>query len=152
MLLKNILDIANKHFFFSPILTKNSKNVLFYQLGPSGSLFQDNIKSEWIYSNVTNRDASIFLFAKNTCDKRHDNQTYMNVRDICNGQLPFGVAKISTRSSEAQDMHNITENSYFNSLVRTCLSTQMYMPPSEGMHFFFDWQRQRKLWWKKVNK
>jgi len=72
------------------------------------------------------------------------------VKKLNNSQLPFGIAE--TRL-EVRDLVNDTvqeETKYFKPQKHTLLWSCIFARPGNAMQRFYQWQRQRKMWWRKV--
>jgi hypothetical protein len=72
------------------------------------------------------------------------------VKKLNNSQLPFGIAE--TRL-EVRDLVNDTvqeETRYFKPQKHKVLWSCIFAGPGNAMQRFYQWQRQRKMWWRKV--
>lgn len=59
-LISRILSMCESYAFMQPIFINNTIDHLKY--GATGELLCQNIRNEWLYSNVINRDESVFQF------------------------------------------------------------------------------------------
>lgn len=59
-LLNRILPMCKAYAYMEPIIINNTIDHLKY--GATGELLCQNIRNEWLYSNVTSRDESVFQF------------------------------------------------------------------------------------------
>lgn len=69
-LINRILSMCESHAFMRPIIINSAIDHLKY--GATGELLCQNIRNEWLYSNVTSRDESVFQFCN------IDQKTYCN--------------------------------------------------------------------------
>lgn len=60
-LINRILSMCESYAYMQPIIINNAINNL--KTGATGELLCQNIRNEWLYSNVTNRDESVFQFS-----------------------------------------------------------------------------------------
>ncbi|XP_050425367.1 DNA polymerase subunit gamma-2, mitochondrial-like isoform X4 [Adelges cooleyi] len=155
-LINKILSMCEAYDFIRPVMTNN--HVDFVKYGASGELLRQNIRNEWLYSNVTSRDESVFQ----TCygmqkDRFADllslKEPYTNAKLFCNSQLPFNIT--DSRSQCEQKIADNTiineESKFFNPRHYTRLKCTAFCIPEEGLQFFYHWQRQRKIWWRKFS-
>lgn len=61
--------MCESYAYMQPICINNAINHLKY--GATGELLCHNIKNEWLYSNVTSRDESVFQFCNVAGKKSH---------------------------------------------------------------------------------
>lgn len=66
--MSKVLELSERHGFVIPVIVNGVVDHLKY--GPLGELLAQNICNEWIYSNVTNRDNSVYLYHS---ENRSDN-------------------------------------------------------------------------------
>jgi len=59
-LMNRILAMCESYAFIKPMIINNTVDHL--RNGSTGELLCQNIKNEWLYSNVTSRDESVFQF------------------------------------------------------------------------------------------
>lgn len=59
-LINKILSLCKTYAYIQPIMVNNGIDHLKY--GATGELLCQNIRSEWLYSNVTSRDENVFQF------------------------------------------------------------------------------------------
>ncbi|KAF2882739.1 hypothetical protein ILUMI_23472 [Ignelater luminosus] len=150
MTFKKILDVCEKHGFVKRIINKSIDNDAVNKLvkiGPVGALLQENLKTEWFFSMVINRENTVFLSKDSFVD------TYEYGKEICQEKLPFGIAEIK------EGIDNVCGNAnklfdfdkYFMEERQLVLRTTMFVAPSKSIQFFHQWQRQRKMWWRKFS-
>lgn len=60
-LINRILLMCKSYAYMQPIVINNSINYL--KSGATGELLCQNIRNEWLYSNVTSRDEEVFQFS-----------------------------------------------------------------------------------------
>lgn len=66
-----ILELSELHGYIKPIIINNVIN--HFKYGPLGELLAQNIRNEWVYSNVTNREENVFLYH----DSRSDGKSFI---------------------------------------------------------------------------
>lgn len=138
---KEILSLCEKSGF----LNINNSGL---HLGPVGYLLRENLKTEWLYSNVTNRDINVFLNSNSSFG-----ETFNFVKNISEDKLPFGVAQITSDTSDNTEVSQSQDiDRYFNAPNQMRLDCFMFVPPSLSVQYFHNWQRQRRMWWRKVIK
>lgn len=59
-LINKILSMCESYAFMKPMIING--NVGHFKYGASGELLCQNIRNEWLYSNVISRDESVFQF------------------------------------------------------------------------------------------
>ncbi|XP_077299307.1 DNA polymerase subunit gamma-2, mitochondrial [Arctopsyche grandis] len=150
--LDKVLALAKKYSYFSPIYLKANGNLSDLNLGHSGLLLRDNIKFQWIHSNVSQRNEKFHLFDYTGKQyTEHDfYHSYISTRDSQKQQLPFGIAEMYNLNKIERDTLNSEENIFCCSSY-TVLSSSIFLPPHNASKYLFNWQRQRKLWWKKIS-
>lgn len=68
-LFNRILPMCKTYAYMQPVLTNSAIDHLKY--GATGELLCQNIKNEWLYSNVISRDENVFQFY-NTAEKTYN--------------------------------------------------------------------------------
>jgi len=58
--INRILSMCKSYAYMQPVVIDSTINHLKY--GATGELLCQNIRNEWLYSNVTSRDESVFQF------------------------------------------------------------------------------------------
>lgn len=141
---KEILKLCeNRGFINDPLSSKISNEI---SLGPVGYILQENLRTEWLLANVTNRDISVFLN-----EQKSLSESYNFVKDICNERLPFGIAQVFHCEGKVEpDSMRSEIDSYFHIINQVQLQTLMFVSPSTSSQYFYNWQRQRRVWWRKV--
>lgn len=127
------------------------------KLGPTGCLLLQNLKNEWFYNIIINKDTSVFPSGNN--DFR---ETFQYAKSVCLEKLPFGVAEMvqnrkPSNESELIEYYNERMNNQdvdfkklFGNEDNTTLKCTIFASSSESVPFFHQWQRQRRIWWRKV--
>lgn len=137
---KNILDFCIKRGFIIGVTPQN------INLSLLGSLLSNNLRNEWIYNNVTNRDINMFFNSDSSIS-----ETYSFAKEFTENNFPFGIAEIKN----CQNSFGIDESNdvsqFFNKIYQTTLTTHMFVPPSSADQLFYNWQNQRRIWWRKVD-
>lgn len=144
-MLKKILSLSTKYGYLSEI---NNLHPEVFKIGPTGNLLKENLRQEWFYSMVINRDCSIFL---------NDNSfknTFHFAKEICTEKLPFGIAEVVEEQLNIYKDQISIKNNDFRSLIpynREILICTMFIPPSNSIQIFHQLQKQRKMWWRKFS-
>lgn len=147
---KKILDVCEKQGFLKRIINETIANDAVNELvkiGPIGALLQENLKTEWFYTMVINRENTVFFSKDSFTD------TYEYAKEICQDKLPFGIAEIKegTNNKILESANKVFDfDKYFVEERQPVLRTTMFIAPSKSTQFFHQWQRQRKMWWRKV--
>ncbi|KAL1498219.1 hypothetical protein ABEB36_009053 [Hypothenemus hampei] len=115
------------------------------KLGPVGSLLLQNLKTEWHNNMVINKENSVFL--------SHDDDfsnTFNFVKNMCSFKLPFGIAECVKNKRECHNNKNEMDFEQFfdESIILRC---SMLVAHTDSTRFFYQWQRQRKMWWRKFS-
>lgn len=134
---KNVLNFCRKNSF---LVGETPENI---NLGLLGSILSNNLKNEWIYNNVTNRDINIFL---NT--ESHLSDIFNYAKESCENDFPFGIAEIKPSENCLKIAEN--NNDYFHKNNQIVLKTHLFVSPFSSDQIFYSWQNQRRIWWRKV--
>lgn len=147
MLLKNIFELCEKNGYLKLL----SDNYLSVKLGPTGAMLQENLRLEWFYAMVVNRESNVFL------NKDNFTETFQHAKEMCQEYAPFGIAEIVTDSGRyiekcSEDTEVNQDQVDFQRCVDggIVLKTSMFVSPVLSTQFFHQWQRQRKMWFRKV--
>lgn len=150
MLLRKILELCEKNGYLK--ILPDNLNVLSVKLGPTGALLQENLRLEWFYAMVVNRESNVFL------SKGSFSDAFQHAKEMCQDHAPFGVAEIVADSGEGiKNRSEDTEEARDGVDFRRCvagdvvLKTSMFVSPALSTQFFHQWQRQRKMWFRKVS-
>lgn len=139
-----VLDLCGKHGFLRK-LSKNDSFIL--KTAPIGALLQETLRNEWLYSMVTNRDMTVLL------NNDSFSETYAFVKEISLERPPFGIAEIIPNQCDDKS-NNPSDSTCFHNFFRGENTYQLcctnFISPANSTHFFHQWQRQRRTWWRKV--
>lgn len=135
MILKNVLSLCEQYGFLlkKPTLSKHF-------IAPAGTLLLENLKHEWLQSMVNYKDYSIYYSNNNFTD------SYEYVKRTSLEKLPFGFATIR---EEENNNAIFTLGETIND--KHHLNTWVFIPPTNSVHAFHQWQRQRRMWWRKFS-
>ncbi|CAH0564268.1 unnamed protein product [Brassicogethes aeneus] len=118
---------------------------------PTGALLQANLRNEWFNSSIINKDHTVFL------NKNDFDETVEYARNLCN-VLPFGVADVLRNKKSMKERVDLVKESgnKFDFRMYTLendynLKTNFYVSPKTSTHFFHQFQKQRKMWWRKFS-
>lgn len=154
MTFSKIVEMCERHGFLKKIVMYN-QDIL--RVGPIGAILQENLRNEWIYSVLTNRDltASLSLSSSFT-----DSFTY--IKELCSQKLPFAIAEF-----EEEQCRNVTQafidakrkaksddidfQQFLVAEDKLILRCTTFVLPSLSTPYFHQWQRHRKAWWRKVS-
>lgn len=132
--LEKILHLFDKLGFLQRVVNNNNN----FKTGPIGILLEQNLRNEWYNSMIINRDNTVFLSNDSFVN------TYEYAKKICMEYVPFGIAE------ELSLENAIKFNNYLLEDKNTMLQTTIFVSPVSSIHFFHEWQRHRKIWWRKV--
>ncbi|RZC41172.1 KTI12 -like protein [Asbolus verrucosus] len=123
---------------------QNSKSEIF-KIESTGLLLQENLRVEWFNNIVINKDISVFPSANGFTE------TYNFAKATCLDTAPFAVAQFTEKkqSLEKRDENKINFLDYFEN--GTILECYVFVTPSSATHFFHQWQRDRRIWWRKFS-
>lgn len=115
------------------------------RIGPLGVLLREIVKAEWLNFHVTHKDINIFLNEGNSFK-----DTFEFVKRLYNDQFPFGIAEMLPNQDE--HLNNSNGIKYAKDFAdKTLLKCTIFVAPSMSTQFFHQWQRQRRIWWRKVD-
>ncbi|XP_049801370.1 DNA polymerase subunit gamma-2, mitochondrial [Schistocerca nitens] len=155
--MQKILQICERHSLAKPIFSENSLYCM--KFGPVGELLKKFLCHEWLHANVISSEIGVFPHYVSRSDAGHTvhdlKEAYEYVRNLNSGQLPFGVV-VETPNLCAdkyceKQQHILDESLYFYPKKCTLLKTFMFVAPSKATHFYYQWQRHRKMWWRKFS-
>lgn len=135
-------------------LTKIKKyNLDILKIGPVGALLQENLRNEWLYSMVTNRDLTVGL------NSNSFSETFAHIKQLCSQKLPFAVTEIEEERArnvaeaflDAKSIKDMDFRRCFIGEDRLVLNCSTFVSPASSMPYFHQWQRYRKAWWRKVS-
>ncbi|CAH1388873.1 unnamed protein product [Nezara viridula] len=146
--LKKIIKHAEDYGFLKII--ENNGICEYFTLGPAGQLLSENIRKEWMYSNVTHRENNVFTFKslENNSNFLTDiREPYKIAKNYINSECPFGLVDIGNYSVENDSLENKIIYPRKHQLMRYFA----ILPPKESEQFFYRYQQQRKRWWRKFS-
>ncbi|XP_066254386.1 DNA polymerase subunit gamma-2, mitochondrial isoform X2 [Euwallacea similis] len=144
-----IINLCEKHGFLRKIASSklNSDQL---KVGPIGTLLLHNLKKEWHYNFVTNKENTVFL-----ADNGSFIEAFQFARNICMERLPFGIAEIQENKSELSKENimckEVDFNNYFSDEDKVNLKCSIFVSSVHSTQFFHQWQRQRRIWWRKFS-
>ena len=77
-------------------------------------------------------------------------EPFEQVKKLCNAQLPFGIAETRQDVRGTAELSLQEETNYFHPNKHTVLWSCIFARPGNAIQRFYQWQRQRKMWWRKV--
>ncbi|XP_063915964.1 DNA polymerase subunit gamma-2, mitochondrial [Zophobas morio] len=120
-----------------------------FRLGPVGALLQENLRTEWFNSIVINKDIQVFPSQNGLSD------TYNFAKEASLNILPFGVTQVAQKKRLWEEQFKMQEHdgvdflSYFeHDEIFRCW---VFLNPSNAVQFFHQWQRERRMWWRKFS-
>lgn len=142
--------MCEKHGFLHKI---KKYNLDILKIGPTGALLQENLRNEWLYSMITNRDLTVCLNSHSFSD------TFTHLKQLCSQKLPFAIAEIEEERTrnvaeayvEARGSEEMDFRRCFIGEDRLVLNCSTFVAPAVSMPYFHQWQRYRKAWWRKVS-
>ncbi|XP_026275903.1 DNA polymerase subunit gamma-2, mitochondrial isoform X1 [Frankliniella occidentalis] len=158
MSLKKILHLCEKHGFVKPLW--HGSEVTRLNFGPVGEFLVNNVRQEWHYSSVVNRDENFYPVQSRlnrsdglTNDFDGIHETYDHIKSLCNGTLPFGIAQTIADDNlmlknrlQAEQPHQVFKPDH-----QTFLRSLLFVSPNDGRQAFYTWQQKRKMWWRKFS-
>lgn len=168
MSFEKVISLCERHGFLKK-LQLYKQDIL--KIGPVGALLQENLRSEWLYSTLTNRNLIVLLSGNSFAD------TFSYAKGLCVDRLPFGIVqtieeKCDNLSQAILDVKQKKENDdkqesyvdpsgkdkkedvcferYFVGENNVILKNTTFVSPNNSTPMFHQWQRQRRTWWRKV--
>lgn len=77
-------------------------------------------------------------------------EPFVYVKKLSNSQLPFGIAEAKQEIRDFVDDTLQEETRYFQPQKHTVLWSCIFARPGNALQRFYQWQHQRKIWWRKV--
>lgn len=156
-MMQKILQICERHSLAKPIFSDNSLHCM--KFGPAGELLKKFLCHEWLHTNVISSEIGVFPHYVSRSETEHTihdlKEAYEYVKNLNSGQLPFGVVVETTNLSADKYYHKqeltLDESQYFHPKKSTFLKTFMFVAPAKATHFYYQWQRHRKMWWRKFS-
>lgn len=153
MAMKKILQLCDKHGLFKPIWCGTEVDSL--KFGPVGEFLVNNVRQEWLLSNVINRDESFYPIqtsCSEMCSSYNDiEETYTHIKAMCGGLLPFGMAQTGFQLNNVKDVKMRQPHAAFDPARKTFLRSLLFVSPMDGRQSFYSWQQKRKMWWRKFS-
>ncbi|PNF36374.1 hypothetical protein B7P43_G18031 [Cryptotermes secundus] len=152
-----VLQLCEKQCFVWPVLgNKDSTNFIeYFKFGFAGELLKNNIFQEWLLSMVVNTDENIFPYHSHgltaTNIIKDLSEPFLYVKKLSNSQLPFGIAEAKQEIRGSANGTGQEETRYFQPLQHTVLWSCIFARPGNAMQRFYQWQHQRKIWWRKFS-
>lgn len=155
-MLSSIISLCEKNGLVRKKLVSSLKSEL--NVGPIGTFLMQNLKNEWYKNIVINKENTVFF-----SDHNNFVESFEFAKNICLDRLPFGLAEVANYNKEQlvksyEEKVNDKQNdcvqdfeSYFASDNYEVLKCTMFVSPSTSLQFFHQWQRQRRIWWRKVS-
>lgn len=152
-----ILSLCEKHGFIRKSFFPKMK-IEQLQLGPTGYLLLQNLKNEWFYNIVINKDLTVFPSDNESFDK-----TFEFAKTACMEGLPFGIAEViqNKKFSSAEELiayytermkeKDIDFDKLFAQEDQVKLKCTVFTSSRDSVQFFHQWQRQRRIWWRKFS-
>lgn len=151
-MLQKILDLVTTNGYLRSITKENVKYV---KMGPTGLLLQDNLKTQWFNNVVINKELTVFP------SEGDIQNTFDYARRVCLEKLPFGIAENLKREDigpKYKEKHGkkiedkLTNfKDFFEEEDKFILKSTIFVPSETSIQFFHQWQRQRRMWWRKVS-
>lgn len=150
-MLQKILDMVAANGYIKQVYKENVKLL---KIGPVGLLLQNNLKTQWCNNIIINRDVTVFP------NKDDINGTFEYAKQMCLEKLPFGIAetiKPSIADDKAKiliemkkDKDLIVFSDFFEQPDQFTLQSTIFVQSDTATQFFHQWQKQRRMWWRKV--
>lgn len=151
-MLTKILNLAESNGFIHYYIKDKRK---FIKLGTNGVLLKKNLEQQWFNNVVMNKDISML-----PCEYSLES-TFNFAKKICLEKLPFGIVEriqppcnIEFKESnlKKQKSDKISFEDLFEEKDKLLLKTTIFVPSESATHYFHQWQKQRRIWWRKVIK
>ncbi|VEN62257.1 unnamed protein product [Callosobruchus maculatus] len=149
-----IIDLAINHGFLKrDILSK--LNFEQYKYGPVGLHLLNNLETEWFFHFVINRDITVFL------NKDDFTSTFAFSKKMCCDRLPLGIVEKKSREKIDHDLMQDKKSSENGDSIQFCtkfsedetefLKGTFFISPTQSTKFFHQFQRQRRIWWRRIS-
>lgn len=135
--LNKVISLCEQHGFF-----RSTKNALL-QVESTGALLLENLRTEWFNNVVINKDLSVFYCSGNLED------TYHFAKKTCLEKGPFAICKFEEKELCKKEEEKIDFRDFFHKGIEAQCS--VFANPEEATPFFHQWQKERRMWWRKVN-
>lgn len=119
---------------------KNMEKITKYINGPMGSKFEENLKQQWINFHMSSCDYGFFALFNNNPGFSSKNLLHNlhEIKHLCNSQMPIGFLINNTSSLGKANIEG------------PVLQSLLFTSPINSQHLYFQWLRQRKIWWSRV--
>lgn len=148
-MLNSIISLSEKQGFFRKVIS-SSIQLKQLNVGPTGNLLLQNLRTEWFNNIVINSEITMFL-------NEDFLGTFSFAKHFCDNVLPFGIAQEFSLYNRDQQLENncvSTDVLEFDNLFllkdKICLNSTVFLPVNDSLPFFHKWQKQRRMWWRKV--
>nr|CAH7712159.1 unnamed protein product [Callosobruchus chinensis] len=143
-----VLDHAINHGFLKRDI-RSKLNFEQYKFGPVGLHLLHNLETEWFFHFVINRDITVFL------NKDDFTSSFAFAKKMCCDRLPFGIVE---KKSSGQISDNLMQENGDSIQFSTkfCEETEylkgtFFISPTQSTKFFHQFQRQRRIWWRRIS-
>ncbi|KAH1025848.1 hypothetical protein HUJ05_010492 [Dendroctonus ponderosae] len=152
----SIIALSEKHGLLRKFVFPRMK-IEQLKVGPVGYLLLHQLRNEWFNHMIINKETSVFI---------SDNDfegTFQFAKRLCLDRLPFGIAEIiqNKRISnenlilehyvERMNSNDIDFEAYFGNEDSLTLKCTIFTTPTNSVPFFHQWQRDRRIWWRKFS-
>nr|CAD7202831.1 unnamed protein product [Timema douglasi] len=76
---------------------------------------------------------------------------YRYMKDMSSGQLPFGLAEMRAEVGRCGVAEDTGDGRYFTPSHRMILRSCALVRPIDSSQAFYQWQKRRKMWWRKFS-
>lgn len=157
-MLSSIISLCEKNGLLRKKLVSSLEKL---NVGPMGTLLLQNLKNEWYNNIVINKENTVFF-----SDHNNFVESFKFAKSICLDRLPFGLAEAvhisecnneqllkSYKENKNGEVNNCVQDfeGYFGSDSYDVLKCTIFVSPSTSLQFFHQWQRQRRIWWRRVS-
>ncbi|XP_044253326.1 DNA polymerase subunit gamma-2, mitochondrial [Tribolium madens] len=141
MTFEKIAKLCEKHGFLRRVAHARLE---MFKMGPTGALLQENLHTEWFNNIVIGKDVQVFHCGD---DFR---ETFDFAKATCLGIPPFGVSRVTPKKLRVQEqLEQSGFEKYFDEgQIYECW---VFVPPKDVTQFFHQWQRERKIWWRRFS-
>lgn len=148
--LNQLVDICRAAGYFKMVVNQNELTAV--ESLPLGRMLSENIKREWCRSFDSNVSflsdlvpgASVIDLRGGKCAE----QLQRIQKEVTIKGVPFGLAECV--EGKADDV-GVDDNVRIITAARTKLACSYFTSEKSGKEFFYQLQRQRKIWWMKVS-
>lgn len=150
-MLQKILDMVTTNGYIKSI---SKEGIKYLKVGPTGLLLQNNLKTQWFNNIVVNKEVTVFP------SKGNIQVTFEYAKKMCSEKVPFGIAetikpkvndfKLKRKNQKSETKKTGKLKDFFEEEDQIELQSTIFVPSQTSVQFFHQWQRQRKMWWKKV--